>query len=166
MLKTHLCSLGKNDSQIAIFSHLMIDKVPFIHVVTHLKAKPGFEQRRKDQGVLLLDGLKQFVGDNNLPVVVGGDFNDVPESLVYNEFVNAGLSSAYAKYDDSKMEPFTTLKKRKSLVKHCIDYLWYSKEISVNGLLEIPLESDLPDLLPCRAYPSDHLAILADFIFN
>jgi endonuclease/exonuclease/phosphatase family metal-dependent hydrolase len=134
-------------------------------VATHLKAKRGFEEKREAQGKILLEKLSEF-NSEHIPVIVGGDFNDEPMSLVYKVF-GKSFSSAYLEYPDAKVEPYTTYKKRKTVEERCIDYLWYtSKDFKVVGLLEIPDPKTLIHYLPCESYPSDHLSIMAKFTFK
>ena len=77
----------------------------------------------------------------------------------------------------AKHEPlFTTFKKRgteESTKIHTIDYIWVSNEqtsrakLMLGALLSMPSEADIGDqALPCKRYPSDHLAIAAKLGWN
>lgn len=79
----------------------------------------------------------------------------------------------------AKHEPlFTTFKKRGfglglESKLHTIDYIWVSNEqtsgakLIQGALLSIPSEADIGDqALPCKRYPSDHLAIAAKLGWN
>lgn len=161
--------LGKDESQIAIIAHLKTPSGRNIFVVvTHLKAKEGFELKRYQQGRNIMAGLKHYSQDiapENKSVVILGDFNDVPDSIVYilfrAWFNKPILKSAYTLYDDSGIEPYTTFKKREKEICRTIDYIWVSNDIQVRELLEIPPTEVFPDRLPCKNYPSDHLSIIA-----
>jgi endonuclease/exonuclease/phosphatase family metal-dependent hydrolase len=118
---------------------------------THLKAKAGFEERRREQGAILLQKIKEFAGNSELneggwPLVVCGDFNDVPGSKVIELFdyglngsplsrrchstpvltqeettnrVRSYLKSVYER------EVYTTYKSRGSVSQKCIDYIFF-----------------------------------------
>jgi len=68
---------------------------------------------------------------------------------------------------------WTTWKTRRKkgveqVVKHCIDYIFYSspniQAVSVLGLFE---GKDIaPELFPSESYPSDHIALVADLKFK
>jgi mRNA deadenylase 3'-5' endonuclease subunit Ccr4 len=139
----------------------------FIVFCTHLKAKKGFELKRKEQAILILCFLKQFVRENELgedvPVLICGDFNDEPESEAYKVIMGSefGLRSCYDL--EGKGEPeFTTLKIRESLVKHTIDYIFCTKKhFKVWKILGIPDEEEVGiNGWPSKKYPSDHVSLL------
>eukprot|EP01087_Luapelamoeba_hula_P014886 TRINITY_DN4420_c1_g2_i1.p1 TRINITY_DN4420_c1_g2~~TRINITY_DN4420_c1_g2_i1.p1 ORF type:complete len:353 (+),score=69.51 TRINITY_DN4420_c1_g2_i1:1-1059(+) len=126
---------------------------------------------------------------NTPAVVIAGDFNDVPGSPVYQYFAQQqsdatqqttahpfALRSAYAHYTAEGREPYSTYKKRETEVCRTIDFIWYSTQppqqtttttttthLRLVGLLRIPPTSELPHRLPAPYYPSDHLAIGAQF---
>jgi len=146
-----------NDTQLAIIS-LLYGKsgknVPSVCVATtHLKASIGFEDKRKTQGVSLLESVDK-VNTEKYPVVICGDFNDTPDSLVCNKF-RKHFSSAYSG------ESWTTWKKRETVVKRTIDYIWYDYDsFRVTETLETPNKSEIdPPYLPSAHYPSDHICI-------
>lgn len=167
------------------------EKLDFYFVGTHLKAKVGFEETRVKEGSILLESLASFMEEESPKrktekvIVIGGDFNDVPGSDVYNlfrsptdklgkDFPIKNLTSAYTLYpqsliekeeatteEEEKKEPYTTFKKRDSVVRRCIDYIWVSSNVKILDLLEIPKFTELPEAgLPGFTYPSDHLAIM------
>jgi nocturnin len=169
--------------------------------VTHLKAKEGFEEKRLEEGILLLRSALGFVGGGGdcseeenakhiaqAPLIVLGDFNDVPSSLVCRYFrselplpeVHASvpphpfrLRSAYAHHpplgegESNDGEPYSTYKKREVEIVRTIDYIWYPVDAMVPvALLAVPSLSQLPDRLPCRNHPSDHLALYAELAWR
>ncbi|KAK7929696.1 hypothetical protein WMY93_006091 [Mugilogobius chulae] len=94
---------------------------------THLKARAGWEWLRSAQGSDLLRQLQTLVqrhspesspAEEDIPLVVCGDFNAVPSEEVYRRFHASplGLDSAYKKLSrDGTAEPeFTTWKIRPS----------------------------------------------------
>lgn len=112
----------------------------------------------------MMEAIKKFNSDN-LPVVLCGDFNDVPKSLIY-DLVTKEYTSTYSFYYDTKEEPYTVAKKRTSDEEiRCIDYIFYkSDKLYVKKLLEVPnFRQELPHLLPSIKYPSDHLSIAVEF---
>ncbi len=94
----------------------------FCVAVLHLKAKEGFEDVRVRQGATLLHAIREFMGGQEVPLVVAGDFNDVPTSLVYKLFSEGKsvdskskeytqdfmLRSAYTHYKENGVEPYTS----------------------------------------------------------
>eukprot|EP01125_Pyxidicula_operculata_P007606 TRINITY_DN2584_c0_g1_i2.p2 TRINITY_DN2584_c0_g1~~TRINITY_DN2584_c0_g1_i2.p2 ORF type:complete len:113 (-),score=33.15 TRINITY_DN2584_c0_g1_i2:81-419(-) len=107
---------------------------------------------------MLLTALDAF-NEEKLPVIVCGDFNDTPDSLVCTEF-SKKLKSAYSNDD----KHWTTWKKRDAVVKRTIDYIFYDdKKLEPTHLLSIPKDSDVPNNLPAPYYPSDHISIGAVF---
>ena len=98
----------------------------FYVAATHLKAKPGFEERRLNQITSLLNFLQE-INNENLPTVIMGDMNDIPGSLMYNKLAESyQIASEYFRISTliSRTEKWTTCKKRETLVKRTIDYIW------------------------------------------
>lgn len=117
-----------------------------LFVCTHLKAKEGFEKIRFQQ---IMDLTWNIMWDHNDSVIICGDLNDVPGSLMHTELKGQGYKSVYP--DDA----MTTYKKRENVeVKRVSDYIWYSGNI-------IPFEYFVPENL--ESYPSDHLLLTAGF---
>lgn len=191
-------------------------------VVTHLKSGPTSESVRVSQTALLLEGLQKVTaGKDNIPIIMCGDFNSVPDNNVY-DFVTTGslkqaefgvkkglidwiaspniadfnhpfqFQSAYSLYKHAARTTFAqhdppsgnylllnqglpaTVKEECPYTlyiqwgplhwKSVIDYIFFTPaSLSVVSLLSIPKEEDLPDYLPCRNHPSDHLSIMAEF---
>uniref|UniRef100_A0A6B2LF77 Endonuclease/exonuclease/phosphatase domain-containing protein n=1 Tax=Arcella intermedia TaxID=1963864 RepID=A0A6B2LF77_9EUKA len=135
------------------------EKTSICVAATHLKAKPGFEEQRKGQGEQLVQYIKEF-NEKQSPVVILGDFNDTPDSLVCKH-MGLHYASAYPS------NTWTTWKKRETVVQRTIDYIWYdSAKLQPIQILPAPLESDCPQLLPASYYPSDHILIAAKFILK
>ena len=83
-----------------------------IFISTHLKgkiylnwyiflARLGFEEKRLNQGKILIKKLNNDY--KKYPIIISGDFNDIPNSLVYdyiknNQFLN--FKSSYSNYND------------------------------------------------------------------
>lgn len=151
--------------------------------VTHLKARSGWEWLRSAQGSDLLRHLQNLVQkhassptadpSSDIPLIICGDFNAIPNEEVYRRFITSPLSldSAYKKLSqDGLTEPeYTTWKIRPS--GECcatLDYIWYSRDkLRVDAVLEMPTEEQIgPNRLPSFSYPSDHLSLVCDFSFK
>jgi CCR4-NOT transcription complex subunit 6 len=138
-------------------------------VCTHLKAKPGFEDIRLQQVKALSIHIQSF--SKSLNIVVCGDFNDEPTSLMYGYMCDHLLSqpnplvlqSVYDKLYGQSF--FTTAKKRQSTVVRTIDYIWTSNTLNITKLAPLPTLTDLPKLLPSIEYPSDHLPLCITFTY-
>jgi len=114
---------------------------------------------------------------DHIPIIIAGDFNEIPTNPVcqyfaeghFKEILNIPkhplqLENSYNHYDNTKVAPYTTFKKRDKEVCRTIDYIWYtSDKLHVTHLLEIPLIEELKNRLPCSEYPSDHLALISFF---
>lgn len=136
--------------------------------LTHLKAKEGYEERRKLQGECISKYLEENCAD--APVIYCGDFNAEPTEGVYSvmKSCSLGLSSAYTALSKDNSEPkYTTWKVRpKGEECHTIDYIWYSKKgLKIKSILNVAAEGEIgKNRLPSLKYPSDHLSLVCDFI--
>lgn len=133
------------------------DDTPLTVAVLHLTAKPGREHDRQVE----VDILLKYLGEDS-PVLIGGDFNDTPDSLACKQMRDAGFTSAYDHADDS----WTTWKKRATEVKRVIDYIWHRGDVRTVARLSIPPSETFPRMLPDVHYPSDHIAIGAKMSVN
>jgi len=134
---------------------------------THLKAKEGFESMRhvqvKQLTRKLSDLKREFVSnqevDTEFHTVVCGDFNETPDQLAIEEMLKNGFASVYP----LDQGIWTTWKKRSSEVCHMIDYIFYKSEGSLQpgGYLHVMEKSTLPERLPAKNYPSDHVHLVA-----
>jgi len=70
------------------------------------------KKNRESQGEYLTNFIKNY-NKNNHSVIICGDFNDEPNSLVYNVFKNNDFTSVYSFHNSSGEEPYTTVKKEK-----------------------------------------------------
>jgi len=128
---------------------------------THLKAKGGFEERRKNQVDMLVDEFSKFVQHKTWPCFVLGDFNDVPSSLAIQQLQKVYTSA----YDNSIPNYWTTWKKREKEVKRIIDYIFYDPaRVILTKILAVP--QNCPTHLPDTFYPSDHLSLCAQFSYE
>lgn len=130
--------------------------------VVHLTAKPGREQVRMNEIGIFIETLLEKASAP-IPVVIAGDFNDVPGSLVFKHMQACHFNSVYEHNDSS----WTTWKKRETEVKRVIDYIWYLTprecEMKLIESLPEPYDYDFPSMLPDVNFPSDHICIGATF---
>ena len=156
----------------------------FCVATTHLKAKSGCEERRRQQGTHLLRHLTDHY--KPLPVIVAGDLNGGHDEPMYAVFRSSELRmrSAYSLLlASSDAEPdYTSWKIRgrsptsvgagrvaedsQVKVARTIDHVWFSSDrFAVTALCSVPTPEELgPDRLPSRRYPSDHLSLVVDFL--
>ncbi|XP_061685926.1 nocturnin isoform X2 [Syngnathoides biaculeatus] len=151
--------------------------------VTHLKARSGWEWLRSAQGSDLLRQVQNVVqkhavrisagSGSQIPLIICGDFNAVPNEEVYCRFVTSplGLDSAYKKLSkDCSSEPRYTTWKIRPTGECCttLDYIWYTTDtLKVAAVLDMPSEKEIgPNRLPSFSYPSDHLSLVCDFSFK
>ena len=164
-------SAGASAAQVGVVATLQCGKRAVVFAATHLKAKPGFEQKRLEQARELLEIVGQARAEaakasECVAVVVAGDFNEVPEQLAIVE-MRKELASLYGDCHPHG-HVYTTFKKRKSVVCRCIDYVFFDEAtLRPLGYLDIPEPADeaFPEHLPCAQYPSDHLSIGGVFEF-
>lgn len=166
---------------------------PIVFACTHLKAKSSdeFEAIRASQIAAVLEGVRAVAqsvltvdGDANEALcrcVVMGDFNAdacqsvggtqpvaVPTAL---RWCDGALSSAYplpTSYTETDGLYSTWKTRGGKEAKRVIDYILYTREcgLEVTSLLQPPTPEDLANSqckLPDLRYPSDHVAIAADF---
>jgi len=147
-------------SQVAIVGCFTMENGMGVCVATtHLKASVGNEDVREREGRILIEKISAF-NTNNYPVIICGDFNDVPDSLVSNVMQSNHYSPG------SSMNQWTTWKKREEVVKRTIDYIWHSSGLTPVSILSVPEDESCPVFLPAIYYPSDHLAISVKYSFD
>jgi len=165
---------NKQSNQVAIIGNFQLksdSSKQFYVGVTHLKAKRGYQEVRKQQGQF----ISKYVADkyNDVPLVFCGDFNAEPTEPLYAvmKACKLNLSSAYTSLSsDGATEPrYTTWKVRPNGEEcHVIDYIWYTKlGLKVKRVLDVASEAEIgPSRLPSHTYPSDHLSLVCDFILS
>lgn len=144
--------------------------------VTHLKSKENTENEelRTRQMTELLQKMTEIGLEYNgeeYATILMGDFNTDPGNtqkikatcvpLLTN---NTNLTSAYPLRTNSS--DYTTWKIRgEKETKHVIDYIFY-EGFQCQSLLSIPTDEEVePSRFPGFRYPSDHVAIGAEFSF-
>lgn len=181
-------------NQVALVSVFHDKKLPqgrfLIVATTHLKAEKT--QRTEEIRALQIQQLMSKITNvkdqlilnspsSLVDIVVCGDFNSPPsdqngiQAKCFPEVCNhpLRLCSVFQKLElDQKLNVdsfYTTWKIRpKGEVKWCIDYVMHSAALGVMSVSSVPTEQDgLPDCrLPSFQYPSDHLALAVDFVYQ
>jgi CCR4-NOT transcription complex subunit 6 len=155
----------------------------------HIFWDPAYRDVKLVQTALLMDEIKRFMNNRDLPLVIAGDFNSLPDSGVY-EFLARGhvgsdhsdldqrLYGDYAqhgfKHDFSLRSCYShigelTFTNYTSDFRGVIDYVWYSSDrLAVSSLL-----GNLDDAyvskcvgFPNSYMPSDHIALAAVMRFG
>lgn len=139
--------------------------------VTHLKAKPEGKDMRTAQGKHLIEEMNSF-SQAGSPIIIAGDFNATSAEEVYGYFSNPDahpslkMASSYkcAHYGGNEPE-FTSWKFRDKEYKYTIDYIWYNTEsLCVENVWDLPATEMISEAgLPCKNYPSDHVALCTEF---
>lgn len=121
------------------------------------------------------------------PFIVAGDYNSTPESGVYQLMSTGSITNAHPDWHGSDFGHYTSdgihnalhfdnayaplnIKYTNHTISYTgvLDYIWYTPAtLKVLSLLDVPplsvFENDLKLSLPNVYFPSDHLALLADF---
>ena len=139
--------------------------------VTHLKAKPEAKDLRAAQGTHLIEEMISFSRAGS-PIIMAGDFNATSAEEVYGYFSSPDahprlkMASSYkgAYYGGDEPE-FTSWKFREKEFKYTIDYIWYCTEsLCVENVWDMPASEEICETgLPCKEYPSDHVALCTEF---
>ena len=108
------------------------------------------------------DSPLKLISNQSNSIIVDRDSNDDASNIndTNDEFLD----------EDMIWTTWKTRRKKgvEQVVKHCIDYIFYSspniQAVSVLGLFE---GKDIaPELFPSESYPSDHIALVADLKFK
>jgi len=170
--------LVPGSSHIAMYSSFdsLMDPGKQVTIVsTHLKAKPGFEDIRVAHVHNLLKSIpcafQNYMHFPNHHVIITGDFNDTPDSMAVatiREAPGLEMMDSRDQYEDVLTgDYYTTYKKRDTVVRRVIDYIFFSsRRLTCTGVLDAPPLSEVPDMLPAHNYPSDHIALCASFSFT
>jgi nocturnin len=139
-----------------------LEEPDLIVIVTHLKAKPAFEELRERQVEELLARVQALRLEHPAArFVLAGDLNAEPGGRAVQRLLkDSDFTSAYAAVG-LQSDPifYTTCKVRagEGEVRRVIDYL-FSIGLDIVDALDVPPE--LPaGRLPCWSWPSDHLSL-------
>jgi len=159
-------------------------------VNTHILCDPSAADVKLWQAHLLLQTLKQMPV-SNMPLLICGDFNSTPDSAVC-EYMRRG--NVRGDHEDLRADPCGLLKQlslRHSLCmatayetcngreaqytnytedfKGTLDYIWFSPDaLAVLAISQVDDESQLMQetALPSSTRPSDHVSLVATFMFH
>lgn len=102
--------------------------------------------------------------ENNVIAVIGGDFNEGPNSPPVNEFLKNQEIGFQGAFED---EPYTLFQKygsRDYVIKFAADHVLYSKNLAMTKKIGSPMEGLVEENgLVGEKYPSDHLSLFAEF---
>lgn len=157
---------------------------------THILADPGFTDVKLLQAHLLVRTFEQMQ-IKNMPLLVCGDFNSTPDSAVY-EYLRQG--SIRGNHEDLRSDPCGLLKhltiqhplRMATAYETCngveaeytnytedfkgtLDYIWFSYDtLAVLAISQVDEESQLTQetALPSSTRPSDHVSLVATFMFR
>lgn len=152
---TNVTILDKNNEAVLVNAvDYMGGNKPLTFASAHLKAKPENAHIRLAEVKNLLDA--QWSDG----VILGGDFNAETNedclALVGKAFQNA--------YDE---DSWTTWKKRDTVVQHRIDHVFHRNAVVLSTLAPLSSMWVLQNgLLPGRKYPSDHIPVGGEFVFE
>jgi len=175
-VKKHLQRL----SNLAVIMLFECENTRFLLATTHLHWNPNYECIKFIQAKLLIQELiyvRSLQTKTDIPIVIAGDFNSTPKSLVYDFFKDGELSSSDERivykrdaviwgdivhnlnldsaYRATIGEPEIT--NIGDEWRGTIDYIWYTKDtLKPVNVVPLPVPKDL---LPDSIHPSDHLPL-------
>jgi mRNA deadenylase 3'-5' endonuclease subunit Ccr4 len=158
-------------------------------VNTHLFSNHLRPEIKLWQTYTLLREIEDFVLNQELALVICGDFNSEPESAVYDYMSSGSCNEDYNSLVDEVckslghidhfmhnidlssamgssfgMEPHFTNYTR--LFKGTLDYIWFTPgRLKILAVTDLPSEADIcehGEALPSVSYPSDHLMLCCD----
>ena len=141
--------------------------VGFIHLNTHLDHVSKLAQVEGSK--LILRRISQLRA-NIIPVIITGDFNNVPESSVYRVFTDGGFSDSYLDAGNEDSEDAYTRHALKGERYSPAQYGFSSSRIdwilTLDGLQSFQTKSCviIRDAEP-PLYPSDHYPVLSELLF-
>lgn len=140
VLTTHLASMHLHHIIISgpIKRYLYQDSVPIYHgsFIDKLKYYQPYH-------VSQASFLRKIIDTSHVPLIVGGDFNSVPSSYVYNK-IKGNLSDAFLEKGSGLGRSFHS-----SQPALRIDYLFHSKELQVRqwGIFRISFSDHDPEIM-------------------
>jgi endonuclease/exonuclease/phosphatase family metal-dependent hydrolase len=163
-------------NRVAQLIEFRIEEQVVILVNGHFFWQPGIAKEREDQVELLLDWLDTQPAD--IPVIVAGDFNDIPGSPaveLMREYFDSAYRSVHGKEPDFTCPtplPNSTGAKLRNLIgwslgkrpkpdpdwKGTLDYIFVDPRLHTE---ECRLVLDKPSEDDSTLYPSDHFGIYA-----
>jgi len=159
-------------------------------VNTHILADPGLTDVKLWQSYLLLQSLEQSL-TKDTPMLICGDFNSTPDSAVYDYLRHGVMSGEHAEFNLDPCGLLECLTMGHSLqlstaydacngreaeftnyteeFKGTLDYIFFSGEtLDVLAVSQVDDEQQLTQetALPSSTRPSDHVSLVATFLFK
>lgn len=152
-----------NQKQFAIILHLQykLSQLSDIVVIcTHISCDYDKPEIQLQQVRTLVEYCQ--TNYSNHPIIICGDFNAQPNTLVYNYMIQS-FHSAY--YQQWNQEPIATNINPPFI--GCLDYIFFTpRKIHLQSIEEITIPSQIKTFgIPNKYYPSDHLPLIANFGF-
>ena len=168
-------------------SHLSSNHLCVVN--THLYSNHMRPEIKLWQSYTLLREIEDYILNQELALIICGDFNSEPESAVYQYMSSGSCSGEFDSLVDEVckslgnidhfmhnidlssamgssfgMEPqFTNYTK---LFKGTLDYVWFTPgRLKILAVTDLPSEADISEhgeALPSVCYPSDHLMLCCD----
>ncbi|KNC81820.1 hypothetical protein SARC_05873 [Sphaeroforma arctica JP610] len=155
---------------------------------SHMHWNPTFKDVKVVQTAMLLDELKRITQNSrrfNIPTVICGDFNSLPDSGVVELLANGRLDTSHPDLGNVNYGAYAANKLRHSYhmssvyngemdytnytfdFKGVIDYVWYTNNhIKVKALLGSVSKKYLENFMGCpnQHFPSDHFPLLCELV--
>lgn len=138
---------------------------------THIFWNPSYPHIKLIQCFYLLEKISEYLNERKLdiPVIICGDFNSLPDSHAY-EFMKNGITKYEKLYFSHSLELSSSFEKEPKFTnftpdfKGTLDYIFYNSQLKVSKILEITTEDQIKTIgLPNSEYPSDHLSLYCEF---
>jgi CCR4-NOT transcription complex subunit 6 len=126
----------------------------------HLYWDPNYDNVKISQSIHILQFIKENIEEDDMAIIICGDFNSLPESQVY-----LNLSESFKSVNHKNEPEFTNFTKE---FQGTLDYIFLNSKLKVNQILENVSTEKLKNeiALPNSYFPSDHLAVYCEVIFN
>ena len=128
---------------------------------THLKSKPQFSFHRKAQFSELLTALKKESYEKH-NIIICGDFNDSPGVVQDGYPFMRNMSPLSNVFNSDRYKPTTCKSRDGKEDKRTSDYILCNNYMAATYVICPNVSAPMPN----AAYPSDHQAIVAEFIVN
>ena len=168
------------------------NSIELVFATTHLKAMPEYERMRKKEVNAITQAFESSYNNLSVPVILVGDFNDVPLSEPINMMEKSFVDLHVLKIEKIKQkygyaEKFkdrrndypkytiicdTNKVKDEPKIEHlCLDYMFvYNNQYMRDSHLQIKASLELPPiqdgLVPSETHPSDHFSLVYDVVLE
>jgi CCR4-NOT transcription complex subunit 6 len=187
---------GSSPAHSQVQQQQQVDDDLLVFVNTHIHWDPDFSDVKLMQVQMLLEQLEDWVEEystpnHRIPLILGGDFNSMPDSGVYQLLVDGFvpgdhpdfLGYTYGQYTDEGLRHSFQLHSANATLagepaftnytgdfNGVLDYIWYSAnsltvERALNGVDESVIHA-YNGALPNPHMPSDHIPLVTDFVQN